>query len=268
MPNFTEWFDLSKWSTIANLVIVLVSLVNAGITFSLSKDVPNKWKKYVSRTVGVIGALIFVTIAGVAIAAPSGDERGLNQFSASVEQIADSGERLATAFENFVGYFAGRDNGDNPGAPGVIPAPSTPSPTVESSTPTPTVDTGSGGQNVIPGVPGKNKVGNKDQPSQIGNLVTCLPPNPPNNAWIWLYRLDGDNWYRISKGIGTIDHTGYLKINGLPIDITRYGGRGELYRIEKVIDGTIVASTGNFQEGEPEFRIYPGRDNYTSWSCP
>ena len=38
----------------------------------------------------------------------------------------------------------------------------------------------------------------------VGNLITCVPPQPQNYAWIKLYRLDGNNkWYSIGRGIGS-----------------------------------------------------------------
>lgn len=101
-----------------------------------------------------------------------------------------------------------------------------------------------------------------------GNLITCVPPNPPNYAWIWLYRLDDKNeWQRISRGIGSINSDGYLKIDGLPVDVTRFGQRGEPYMIEQVIDGVVTQRVGDFQNGGGEFRIYPERDSFTPWQC-
>jgi hypothetical protein len=104
----------------------------------------------------------------------------------------------------------------------------------------------------------------------VGNLITCVPPNPPHYAWIKVYRLEADGtWVRvIPKGVGSIVPSGYLKIDGLPVDIYRYGGAGHPYWIERWIDGRLVDSVGNFQRGEPEFRIRAGADNYTSWACP
>lgn len=105
--------------------------------------------------------------------------------------------------------------------------------------------------------------------SYVGNLITCVPPNPPNYAWIWIYRLNDKNeWVRISKGIGSIERSGYLKVNGLPVDVTRFGALGEPYKIEQIINGHVAHSTGDFQKGEPEFRIYPWQDSKTSWGCP
>lgn len=103
----------------------------------------------------------------------------------------------------------------------------------------------------------------------VGNLITCVPPQPKNYAWIKLYRLNGNNnWYSIARGIGSINPTGFLKIDGLPVDINRFGGAGEPYKVEQWVDGRVVQSTGDFLRGQPEFRIRPYADNYTPWQCP
>ena len=105
--------------------------------------------------------------------------------------------------------------------------------------------------------------------SGVGNLITCVPPNPPNYAWIRVYRKDGDgHWYRaIPRGVGSIEPSGYLKIDGLPVDIARFGGAGEPYWIEQWIDGQVARSVGNTDQGDAEFRIRPSADNYTPWGC-
>ncbi len=105
--------------------------------------------------------------------------------------------------------------------------------------------------------------------SGVGNLITCVPPNPPNYAWIRVYRKDSDgNWYRaIPKGIGSIHASGYLKIDGLPVDIARFGGAGEPYWIEQWVDNKVVNAVGNTDAGQAEFRIRPNADNYTPWGC-
>lgn len=108
-----------------------------------------------------------------------------------------------------------------------------------------------------------------DEPSApVGNLITCVPPQPQNYAWIKLYRLDGNNkWYSIGRGIGSIHASGYLKIDGLPVDTNRFGDAGEPYKIEQWINGKVAQSTGDFYAGQPEFRIRSFADNYTPWQC-
>ena len=102
----------------------------------------------------------------------------------------------------------------------------------------------------------------------IGNLITCVPPQPKNYAWIKLYRLDGNNqWYSMGRGIGSVSANGYLKIDGLPVDVGRFGNRGEPYRIEQWVESRVVRSTGNFQTGEAEFLLRPYVDSATPWGC-
>lgn len=108
----------------------------------------------------------------------------------------------------------------------------------------------------------------KEPSGAIGNIVTCVPPQPQNYAWIKLYRLNSANqWIAISRGIGAINPTGFLKIDGLPVDVNRFGGAGEPYKVEQWIDNRVVQSTGDFQRGEPEFRVRAFADNYTPWQC-
>lgn len=108
-----------------------------------------------------------------------------------------------------------------------------------------------------------------DIQAPVGNLITCVPPQPKNYAWIKLYRLDGNNkWYSIGKGIGSISASGFLKIDGLPVDNGRFGSAGEPYKIEQWINGKVAQSTGDFQAGQPEFRLRTFADNYTPWQCP
>lgn len=107
-----------------------------------------------------------------------------------------------------------------------------------------------------------------DLPEYVGNLITCVPPQPANYAWIKIYRLDGNgNWYSISKGIGSIQASGYLKIDGLPIDIYRFSSAGEPYRIEQWINGKVAQSVGNTAAGQPQFLLRPNADTYTPWRC-
>ncbi len=100
----------------------------------------------------------------------------------------------------------------------------------------------------------------------IGNIITCVPPQP--DAYIKLYRLDGNNrWYSLGRGIGSIHATGFLKIDGLPVDTGRFGEQGEPYAVQLWVGGRIVQSTGDFPAGQPEFRVRPFTDNYTPWGC-
>ncbi|HHW89125.1 MAG TPA: hypothetical protein GX400_23280 [Chloroflexi bacterium] len=102
----------------------------------------------------------------------------------------------------------------------------------------------------------------------IGNIITCVPPQPQNYAWIKLYRLNNANqWVAIGRGIGSINPTGFLKIDGLPVDVNRFGGAGEPYKVEQWVDNRVVQSTGDFLRGEPEFRVRAFADNYTPWRC-
>jgi hypothetical protein len=106
-------------------------------------------------------------------------------------------------------------------------------------------------------------------PEPIGNIITCVPPQPQNYAWIKLYRLNGDNrWYSIGRGIGSIEPTGYLKIDGLPVDVGRFGQQGEPYKVEMWVNGSVAFSTGDFLTGQPQFLVRPFADNYTPWQCP
>ena len=105
----------------------------------------------------------------------------------------------------------------------------------------------------------------------VGNVVTCAPPNPPNNASIRVFRREGPaesrEWVRItSKGLGAISATGYTKINGLPID-DEFRTDGHPYWVEIWQDGVILRSVGNTDRGEPSWRLFPDQDNYTPWQC-
>lgn len=105
-------------------------------------------------------------------------------------------------------------------------------------------------------------------PEPVGNILTCVPPQPDNLAWIRLYRLDSrDTWVATGRGIGTTNRDGTLKIDGLVVDTDRFGEAGEPYRVEQWVNNRVVQSTGNFQRGEPEFRVRPFTDNRTPWSC-
>lgn len=99
-----------------------------------------------------------------------------------------------------------------------------------------------------------------------GNIITCVRPS---NSWIKVYRLDGDQWVDLNPhGWGPIDASGFLKIDGMPVDVPRYGASGHPYRVELWAEGSLIRSVGNTANGEPEFRVYVARDNYTPWGCP
>ncbi len=105
-------------------------------------------------------------------------------------------------------------------------------------------------------------------PEPVGNILTCVPPQPDNLAWIRLYRLDSrGNWVATGRGIGTTNRDGSLKIDGLAVDTDRFGEDGEPYRVEQWVNNRVVNSVGNTQRGEPEFRVRPFTDNRTPWSC-
>jgi hypothetical protein len=103
----------------------------------------------------------------------------------------------------------------------------------------------------------------------VGNIITCVPRQPTNSAWIKVYRLDPNgNWIDISEcGFASWAASGYLKIDGLLVDINAYGQAGHPYRVEQWVDGQRIYSTGNFQAGEPMFLVRPYVDNYTPWQC-
>jgi hypothetical protein len=62
--------------------------------------------------------------------------------------------------------------------------------------------------------------------------------------------------------------TGYLKIDGLFVDVAVYGESGHPYRVEQWEDGRLVQSIGNFPVGEPVFLVRRNADTYTPWQCP
>ena len=68
-------------------------------------------------------------------------------------------------------------------------------------------------------------------------------------------------------GWGPISASGYLKIDGLPIDPAD-GGSGQDYRVELWAAGSLIRSVGNTDLGQSEFRVYPWTDNATPWGCP
>ncbi|MGQ9586436.1 MAG: PA14 domain-containing protein [Anaerolineae bacterium] len=98
----------------------------------------------------------------------------------------------------------------------------------------------------------------------VGNLITWVPPYP-SYSWVKVYRWDGGNWVDTNpRGYSSFGPTGYLKIDGLLV-AWEYRATGHPYWVELWIDGRLVRSVGNFQRGEPAFRIWPNVDNYTPW---
>lgn len=95
----------------------------------------------------------------------------------------------------------------------------------------------------------------------VGNIITCVPKNPPAYAWIRIYRRSGDEWVKVTqKGIGSIHPSGFLKIDGLEVDTGTYGGDGHPYLVEQWIDNQLAQSA--------EIRLHAARDNHTPWGCP
>ncbi len=90
-----------------------------------------------------------------------------------------------------------------------------------------------------------------DDRPMVGNLITCVPPQPANYAWIRVYTRNGDGtWIRaIAKGVGSVVPSGYLKIDGLAVDPYRYGEKGQPYWIEQWVNNVMVKSTGNTDRG-------------------
>jgi hypothetical protein len=100
-----------------------------------------------------------------------------------------------------------------------------------------------------------------------GNLITCVGRY---NSWVKVYQRTADGrWLDINpRGWGPVDPSGYLKIDGLPVDYFRYGMQGHPYKVELWVNGRLVQQVGNTDIGQPEFRIRPNADNYTPWRCP
>ena len=86
--------------------------------------------------------------------------------------------------------------------------------------------------------------------AEIGPKIRDLPEKPPT-------RVE-------ERKANTAD--GQLAIWGVPIDAT-YGWDGQPYRLELWTGGQMRASDGNIFAGQPSFRIMPGQDVHTSWSC-
>jgi hypothetical protein len=101
-----------------------------------------------------------------------------------------------------------------------------------------------------------------------GNIVTCTTP-PGRVSWIKVYRLRNGQWMDINPhGWGPVSESGFLKIDGMPVDVDRYGLQGHPYRVELYVDGSLVCATGDTAQGQPMFRVQPGMDNQTPWGCP
>jgi hypothetical protein len=87
--------------------------------------------------------------------------------------------------------------------------------------------------------------------------------------WIRVYRWDGSIWVDVKpEGWGSLSASGYLKLDGMPVDTNTYGGSAHPYRIELWADGSLVRAVGDTAAGQPEFRAYAWAGNVTSWSCP
>jgi hypothetical protein len=99
----------------------------------------------------------------------------------------------------------------------------------------------------------------------VANLHTCLTQE---GAWIKVYRLAPNNqWEDLNPDGYTADTADPERtIWGVPIDAS-YGWDGQPYRVELWAGGKMVHSDGNIFAGQPAFRIMPGTDVHTSWSC-
>jgi len=101
----------------------------------------------------------------------------------------------------------------------------------------------------------------------VGNLITCVGLR---DSWIKVYqRMPDGTWLDMKpEGYGAMDVTGYLKIDGLPVDPLLYGDEGHPYRVELWSSGRLARSVGHTDIGQPEFRIRANTDNHTPWQCP
>ncbi|NPV06845.1 MAG: hypothetical protein HPY83_02640 [Anaerolineae bacterium] len=104
-------------------------------------------------------------------------------------------------------------------------------------------------------------------PAHGGNIITAV--RPYGSSWIKVYRWEDGKWLDVNpRGYGRIDANGFLKLDGFPVDMWRYGGNGHPYKVELWAEGSLVASVGDTARGEPEFRVYPATDSYTPWQVP
>ena len=99
----------------------------------------------------------------------------------------------------------------------------------------------------------------------VGNLYTCMRPH---DSWIKIYRLTPNLQWEDMKpaGYGPLAADGSLKLFGLPID-SSFGWDGQPYKVELWESGRMVASEGDFNNGQPALRLLPSADLRTSWPC-
>ncbi len=100
----------------------------------------------------------------------------------------------------------------------------------------------------------------------VGNIHTCLPPQ---GGWIKVYRLAPNNeWQTLNAdGFGANGANGQVNIFGVPVD-AGYSWDGQPYKVEQWVNGSMAHSEGDIFAGQPAFRIQPGADVRTSWTCP
>ena len=67
--------------------------------------------------------------------------------------------------------------------------------------------------------------------------------------------------------MGDIDENVFLKIDGSPVDVVRYGDSGHPTCEDAFLDGRLINACGNTAQGQSEFRVSPNMDNYTPWQC-
>lgn len=114
----------------------------------------------------------------------------------------------------------------------------------------------------------------------VGNLVVCIP----SGSWVRLYRIrerhlsfdqllakhqrDEEVWEQDRGRFTRLEGDPRRhKIDGLSIDATRFGQKGEPYRIELVTNNEVVRVAGDIFIGQEEFLIYPNLDNADPWPC-
>lgn len=116
----------------------------------------------------------------------------------------------------------------------------------------------------IPQMPALPKLKVTAELPNSGNLVTWVRPQ---NSWVKAYQLQPNgSWLDINpQGWAASDESGFVKVDGLPVDYFRYKSRGHPYRIELWAGGQVIRSVGNTSQGESEFRIRLEVDNYTPW---